>query len=357
VTDPVLDPAPAALPDSFRQIVLRRRPEGLVSPDDFEVVEVPMPDLAAGEALVRPVYLGIDATVRTWLNRGEGYLPAVEIGEVVRCGGVGTVVASKAEHWAVGDTALCLPGWSEYLVTQEGPFTSPTPMPAGADMLSALSVFGSTGMAAYMGLLEIGKPQPGETVVVSAAAGATGSVAGQIAKILGCRVIGIAGSEEKCAWVVDELGFDGCINHRTDDLRSRLKELCPDRIDVYFDNVGGAILDAVLKGLNLHGRVVLCGSISAYNEVGRPPGPANYVELIAKRGRMEGFIAYDYWDRFEECIAQLSTWAGEGRLRWRQTIVDGLENAPHALNMLFTGENIGKVVVQVAPSANADSLH
>jgi NADPH-dependent curcumin reductase CurA len=339
-----------SLPDAYKQIVLKRRPAGLVTPEDFEVVEVPMPELADGEALVRPVYLGMDATVRTWLNRGEGYLPAVEIGEVVRCGGVGTVVASKAEHWSVGDSCLCLPGWSEYLVTQEGPFTSPTPMPEGADMLSALSVFGATGVAAYMGLLEIGRPQAGETVVVSAAAGATGSVAGQIAKIMGCRVIGIAGSDEKCAWVVDDLGFDGCINHRTEDVPARLKELCPERIDVYFDNVGGPILDAVLKGLNLRGRVVLCGSISAYNEVGRPPGPANYVELIAKRGRMEGFIAYDYWDRFGECIAQLSTWASEGKLRWRQTIVEGLENAPHALNMLFTGENIGKVVVQVNPS-------
>jgi NADPH-dependent curcumin reductase CurA len=216
-------------------------------------------------------------------------------------------------------------------------------------MRPMMSVFGSTGAAAYFGLLDIGRPQPGETVVVSAAAGATGSLVGQIAKIHGCRVVGIAGTDEKCAWVVDELSFDACINHRTADLKAALKQHCPDRVDVYFDNVGGPILDVVLGGLNLHGRVVLCGAIAVYNDKGRPSGPANYLNLIARRGRMEGFITLDYWDRFPECMTQLGAWAAEGKLRWRDHLVDGLDRAPDALNMLFTGENTGKVIVQVAP--------
>jgi hypothetical protein len=203
-------------------------------------------------------------------------------------------------------------------------------------------------------LLDVGRPQPGETVVVSAAAGATGSLVGQIAKIVGCRVVGIVGTDEKGAWVTDELGFDACINHRTDDLGAKLRELCPDRIDVYFDNVGGPILDAVLGGLNLHGRVVLCGAISVYNEQGRPPGPANYLNLIARRGRMEGFITLDHWDRFPECMAQLHEWAEQGKLRWREEVVVGLANCPTALNMLFTGENTGKVVVKVGPDPGRD---
>jgi NADPH-dependent curcumin reductase CurA len=190
-------------------------------------------------------------------------------------------------------------------------------------------------------------------VVVSAAAGATGSLAAQIAKIHGARVVGICGRDDKARWLTGELGLDGVINHRTEDLPARLRELCPDRVDVYFDNVGGAILDAVLDRLAQHARVVLCGAIAIYNEHGRPPGPANYLNLISRRGRMEGFITLDYWDRFPECMAQLGEWAADGRLRWRDHVVDGLERAPEALNMLFTGENTGKVIVQVAPEQPA----
>jgi NADPH-dependent curcumin reductase CurA len=328
-------------------MVLRRRPTGLVTDDDFELVEAPVPELEEGEALLRTVYLGMDATVRTWLNRGEGYLPAVEIGEVVRCSGIGQIIATRCDAYEVGDVVISLPGWQEYAICRDDLFT--TKLPEGVEFRPMMSVFGSTGAAAYFGLLDVGQPQPGETVVVSAAAGATGSLVGQIAKIKGCRVVGIAGSDEKCAWVVDELGFDACINHHTDDLVGELKAACPDRIDVYFDNVGGPILDTVLGGLNMGGRVVLCGAISVYNDQGRPPGPANYLNLIARRGRMQGFITLDYWDRFPECMAQLGEWAAEGKLRWREQVVDGLANAPSALNMLFTGENIGKVIVQVAP--------
>jgi hypothetical protein len=335
------------LPTTTRQIRLRRRPEGLVQPDDFELVEVPVEPLADGEALMRTVYLSIDATVRTWLNRGEGYLPAVEIGEVVRCSGIGTIVASRCPAYEVGDLVYSMPGWSEYGICRDDVFT--TKLEPGTPMRPMMSVFGATGAAAYFGLLDIGRPEPGQTVVVSAAAGATGSLVGQIAKIKGCRVIGICGSDAKRDWVIGELGFDGCINHRTDDVATKLRELCPDRVDVYFDNVGGPILDAVLGHLAMHGRVVLCGAIAVYNAKGRPPGPSNYLNLIARRGRMEGFITLDYWDRFDECFTQLREWADAGLLRWREEIAHGLESCPDALNMLFTGQNTGKVIVQVAP--------
>jgi NADPH-dependent curcumin reductase CurA len=333
--------------DVNRQVRLARRPTGLVEPEDFELVTEPLPELADGEALMRVIYLGMDATVRTWLNKGEGYLPAVEVGEVVRCSGIGRVVATRCDAYQIGDVGYGLPGWQDYAIIRDDLFT--TKIEDVGDLASMMSVFGATGAAAYFGLLDVGRIAEGETVVVSAAGGATGSIAGQIAKIKGCRVVGIAGSDEKCAWVVDELGFDGCINHRTADLGRELAELCPDRVDVYFDNVGGPILDAVLGRLNQGGRVVLCGAISVYNDQGRPPGPSNYLNLISRRGRMEGFITLDFWDRFPECFDQLRQWADAGQLHWREQRYDGLETAPEALNALFTGANTGKVIVQVGP--------
>jgi NADPH-dependent curcumin reductase CurA len=335
------------LPDTNRQIRLKVRPEGLVTPDDFEVVDGEVPELAEGVALMRTVYLGIDPTVRSWLNSGEGYLPAVEIGEVVRCSGIGEVVATRCDAYEVGDIAYSLPGWQEYGIVRDDLFT--TKLPAGTELRPMLSIYGANGATAYFGLLEIGRPEPGETVVVSGAAGATGSLVGQIARIKGCRVVGIAGTDEKCAWVVDELGFDACINHRTDDVAARLKETCPDRIDVYFDNVGGPLLDAVLGRLNQRGRVVLCGAIAVYYEKGKPPGPSNYLNLISRRGRMEGFIALDYVERFGESALQLAEWVLDGSLHYREHVFEGLGAAPAALNALFRGDNIGKVIVQVAP--------
>ena len=345
-TDAGADGTSPALPATQRRIVLARRPEGLVTADDFVVEDAPLPELAEGEALMRTVYLSMDVAVRTWLNRGEGYLPAVEIGEVVRGSGIGRIVATRCEAYEIGDLVYSMPGWQEYGVVRDDVFT--TPLDPDTPLRPMMSVFGATGAAAYFGLLDIGRAKEGETVVVSAAAGATGSLVGQIAKIQGCRVVGIAGSDEKCAWLVDELGFDGAVNHRTDDLAAKLKELCPQRVDVYFDNVGGAILDTVLRSLNMHGRVVLCGALAAEASGGRPPGPSNYVNLIARRGTMQGFITLDYWDRFTECFTQLRTWADEGKLRWREEIADGLDRCPDALNMLFTGENTGKVIVRVA---------
>jgi NADPH-dependent curcumin reductase CurA len=344
-------PMAMTLPSTNRQVVLAQRPEGLVKAADVQLIETPMPELAEGEALMRNVYLGMDATVRTWMNRGEGYLPPIEIGEVVRCSAAGEIVATRCDAYEVGDLVISLTGWSEFAICRDDVFT--TPLDAGTALRPMMSVFGSTGAAAYFGLLDIGRPKAGETVVVSAAGGATGSIVGQIAKIQGCRVVGIAGGDDKCRWVVDELGFDACINRHDEDLAGALREACPDRVDVYFDNVGGPILDTVLGHLAMHGRVVLCGAISVYNDEGRPPGPSNYLNLISRRGRMEGFITLDFWDRFPECMGRLRQWADEGRLHWREELVDGLEHCHEALNMLFTGGNTGKVVVQVGPDPTA----
>jgi len=331
--------------DLNRQLVLRQRPEGLVSGNDFELVEAPMPELNDGEALIKVQYLGIDATVRTWLNRNEGYLPAVEIGEVVRCSGIGTVIESKCDAFAVGQPVYGLPGWQEHAVVRDDLFA--TRLEVGVDVPAMLSIYGATGATAYVGLFDIGAMQPGETVVVSAAAGATGSLAAQIAKIHGCRVVGICGSDEKVRWLLDDLGLDGAINYRTEHVGSRLKELCPDRIDVYFDNVGGDTLDDVLAHLAMHGRVVLCGAISIYNAHGRPPGPRNYVNLIARRGRMQGFLSLDCIDRYPEIAEKLAAWVAEGKLKWRTHYFDGLESAPEALNAMFVGANIGKIVIRL----------
>jgi NADPH-dependent curcumin reductase CurA len=333
--------------DVNRQILLERRPTGLVEPDDFRAVDGAVPEPGDGEVLVRTDCLGIDATVRTWLSQAEGYIPPVEIGEVVRCSGIGTVLQSKSDKVPEGSLVATLTGWQEYAVIGDDPMLT-TVLPDGSDPRAALSVFGAAGMTAYVGLTEIGNVYPGETVVVSAAAGGTGSLAVQIAKILGCRVIGIAGSDEKCRWLVDELGIDGAINHRTDDVAARLKELCPKRVDVFFDNTGGPILDAVLGRLANKGRIVLCGAISSYNDTHKPPGPANYLNLISRRGRMQGFISWDYWGRWAEITEQLDVWMIEGKLVHREHVFEGLDAAPDALNAMFTGENIGKIVVKVS---------
>jgi NADPH-dependent curcumin reductase CurA len=333
--------------DVNRQILLRRRPEGLVEREDFESAEQPLPEPSDGEVLVRTDWLGIDATVRTWLSKAEGYIPPVEIGEVVRCSGIGTVLRSRSAKILDGALVATLTGWQEYAVVGDDPMLT-TVLAEGSDPRAALSVFGSAGMTAYVGLIDIGNAQPGETVVVSAAAGGTGSIAVQIAKILGCRVIGIAGTDEKCTWLVDELGLDGAINHRTDDLSARLKELCPKRVDVFFDNTGGPTLDAVLARLANNGRVVLCGAISSYNDAHKPPGPANYLNLISRRGRMQGFISWDYWGRWAEITEQLEKWMFEGKLVHREHVFDGLDAAPDALNAMFTGENVGKIVIRVS---------
>lgn len=332
-----------------RRILLARRPEGLPVADDFTADEVDLPELADGEALVRIRYLSIDPTVRTWISDARSYFPPVELGEVVRASGAGEVVATRCPAYEVGDLVTTLSGMQEYAVVRDDVFT--TRVPDGIDATEVLGALGQNGMAAYVGLVDVGRPKEGETVVVSAAAGATGSVAGQIAKVLGCRVVGIAGGEEKCRWLTEELGFDAAIDHTRhpngDGFADALRAATPSRVDVYFDNVGGWMLDAVLKRLAMHGRVVLCGAISVYNDERKPPGPANYLELITQRGRMEGFNTFDHWDRFPEITAQLVEWVRDGRLRTRETVVEGLDAAPEALRMLFEGANIGKLLVKV----------
>jgi NADPH-dependent curcumin reductase CurA len=329
------------------RVLLAQRPEGLVTEDDFTHDEQPIAEPGPGEVLVRTDYIGIDATVRTWLSKAEGYIEPVEIGDVVRSSGIGRVLASNSERIPEGALVSTLTGWQEYAVVGDDPMLT-TALPDDTDLLAALGVYGSAGVTAYVGLTEVGKVREGDTVVVSAAAGATGSVAVQIAKILGARVVGIAGSDEKCAWLVDDLGLDGAINHRTDDIPARLRELCPKRVDVYFDNTGGPILDAVLGRLADRARVVLCGAISSYNDHHKPPGPPNYLNLISRRARMEGFISWDHWGRYAEIVGNLGGWVADGRLRQRSHVFDGLDKAPQALNAMFTGENIGKVVIKVS---------
>jgi NADPH-dependent curcumin reductase CurA len=329
-----------------RRVVLRRRPEGLLTKDDVELQEtVPLAGLDDGEALLEVDWIGIDATVRTWLSKAEGYLPAVEIGEAVRASGIGRVVATRCEKFPLGHAVYGLPGWQRYGVVHDDPLA--TPVGEEVDAPALLAVYGATGLTAYVGMVDIGRVEPGQTVVVSAAAGATGSLAAQIAKIHGCRVVGICGTDDKARWLLDDLGLDGAINHRTDDLHERLKELCPDRVDVYFDNVGGPILDAVLDRLAMHARVVLCGAIAIYNEQGRPPGPSNYFQLINRRASMQGFLSLDHWDRFPEVAGKLGEWMADGKLQYRTQVYEGLESAVDALNALFTGDNTGKTVIRL----------
>jgi NADPH-dependent curcumin reductase CurA len=327
-----------------RQIVLVRRPSGPVGAECFETRSAMAPALAEGQALVKVLYLSIDPTIRGWVER-DTYLPAIEIGAVVRSGGAGVVIESKNPRLAVGDRVFGMLGWQELSLVEAGDRV--TKIPSGIELRDALSVFGVTGMTAYFGLTEIGKPKAGETVVVSGAAGATGSIAGQLAKHIGCRVVGIAGGAAKCRWLTGDLGFDAAIDYKSEDVGKRLAETCPEGIDVFYDNVGGPILNAALGRIAMRGRVVLCGAISQYEDMTHAYGPPNYMNLISRRGRMEGFIILDYADRFMEGALALGSLLAEGKLKHKTTVVDGLENAPAALRRLFTGDHEGKLLVKV----------
>jgi NADPH-dependent curcumin reductase CurA len=292
-------------------------------------------------------YLSIDPTIRTWMDDAPGYLPPIGIDEVVRCGGIAEVIESNSSRYSVGDLLFGMTGWQDYVIADEGSRTMQG-LPSGISPTAALSVFGVTGMTAYFGLLDVGRVQEGDVVVVSGAAGATGSTVGQIAKIKNAgKVIGIAGGPEKCEWIVRELGFDAAIDYKSGDVATRLREEAPDGIDLYFDNVGGEILDACLGQLALRGRVVLCGAIAGYNSEGRATGPANYLSLLIRRGRMEGFIILDYLQRFPEGQAEMAGWLAAGQIKSVEHVVEGLENSLDALNLLFTGGNTGKVIVRV----------
>jgi NADPH-dependent curcumin reductase CurA len=336
------------VPDPInRQWTLARRPRGLVRAEDFRLVEGPVPAPADGEVLVRNLLLSCDPTQRGWMA-ADSYLPAVRIGEVMRAFAGGVVVESRHPGFRRGQLVTGKLDWQDFALARPGTASAPSPVPPGVPLETALSILGLTGITAYFGLLEVGRPQPGETVVVSGAAGATGSAAGQIARIAGCRVVGIAGGPEKCGYLTGELGFDAAIDYRSEDVEARLAVLCPGGVDVFFDNVGGEILDAALARLAMRGRVVLCGAISRYGDDRPAPGPRNYLSLLIRRGRMEGFIVIDYMPRAAEAVAALAGWLREGKLKDRVDVQQGFERAPAALARLFTGENRGKQLVRIA---------
>jgi NADPH-dependent curcumin reductase len=331
-----------------RQIVLANRPSGPLDESTTSLVSMPRPVCGDGEALVKVAMLSIDPTIRTWMNDAPGYLPPIELGAVVRGSGTGVVVESKTNHFAVGDIVFGMTNWQEWvLATSESRF-SVIPTGLGLDLATVMNVLGVTGMTAYFGLMDVGRMVPGDVVVVSAAAGATGSVVGQIARARGAeKVVGIAGGPEKCAEVVDRYGFDACLDYRGDHLRDRLRDACPTGVDLYFDNVGGEILDTVLTVLALKARVVLCGAISQYSATGPRRGIENTSALITRRARMEGFLILDYASRFAEAQGALAGLVLSGEIQHQEDVLVGLERAPEALNRLLSGGNHGKMLVAV----------
>jgi NADPH-dependent curcumin reductase CurA len=337
----------AGIPAINHQWRIVARPQGRVKQSDFEWREEPIPPLASGEILVRIVYLSLDPTNRSWMNPVETYLPALPLGAVMRGITIGVVEASQNPGFSPGDIVQGLGGWQEYYAGDATGWTKLRRIP-GLPLSAFFGAMGHIGFTAYFGLIDIARPKPGETLVVSAAAGAVGSIAGQIGKILGCRVVGIAGSDDKCQWITHDLGFDAAINYRKEDIREALERTCPNGIDIDFENVGGDIMDAVFGRLNLFARVVICGLISQYNATTPVPGPTNFANILLKRARVQGFIVLDYAPRFSEAAAQIVEWLRQGKLQYRLDVVEGLAKAPAALNKLFDGANTGKLLVKVS---------
>lgn len=332
-----------------RQWLLAKRPHGIVTRDNFEYAEGPIPEPGDGEVLVRNLFLSFDPTQRGWMEDRESYLPPVQIGEPMRAGSIGQVVESNNPDFARGDIVQTTGGWQDFLVVAPGQgVMGLSKVPEGVPPEMMLSVLGVTGLTAYFGLLDLGEPKEGETVLVSGAAGATGSVAGQIAKIKGCRVVGIAGGPDKCRWLKEEAGFDDVIDYKNEDVDARIAETCPNKVDVFFDNVGGDILEAALNHINMKARVVLCGGISAYNATEPVPGPTNLMNLVIMRARMEGFIVIDYMHRAGEAIGELMGWINAGQLKYQVDMQEGFDNIPDTLNRLFTGKNLGKQLLKIA---------
>lgn len=332
--------------ETNRQIRLAARPVGLPKPGDWQFTAEPVPEPAEGEVLVRTLYLSLDPAMRGWMNEGKSYIPPVELGAVMRAGGAGRVVASRHPGFAVGDAVTGSLGVQEYACLPGKHLTKVDTRLARLPVF--LGTLGMPGMTAYFGLLDIGRPEPGNTVVVSGAAGAVGGVVGQIARLKGCRVVGIAGGTDKCRYVVDDLGFDAAIDYKAEDVRAALRRECPQGIDVYFDNVGGDILDAALANLARRARVVVCGAISQYNATAAVQGPRNYLSLLVNRARMEGMVVFDYAERYGEAVRDLARWMAEGRLQTREHVVEGFERFPDTLLELFRGGNVGKLVLKIA---------
>ena len=327
-----------------KQVRLAARPEGLPKDSDWSFDETPVPEPGEGEVLVKISHISLDPAMRAWMNEGATYVDDVKVGEVMRAGAVGHVVKSNAPELVEGDAVQGVLGVQEYAVAKAKELVKVDP--SLAPIQRYLGVLGWPGMTSYFGLLDIGEAKEGDTVVISGAAGAVGSVAGQIAKIKGCRVIGIAGGPEKCAYLVDELGFDGAIDYKNENIRNRLSELCPKRVDVYFDNVGGEILDAVLSKIAMKARVVISGAISQYNNP-RFRGPNNYMALLTYRARMEGFVVFDYVRQYGKAAAEIAAWMAEGKIKAKEHTVQGLDNFPSAFLRLFSGEKLGKLVLEV----------
>ncbi len=330
-----------------RQWRLKTRPVGLIKPEDFELHTESIPALVDGQLLIRTVHLSLDPAMRGWLIDRPSYVPPVQIGEVMRGLAVGVVESSKNPDFVAGDVVQGMFGWQEHIISKGTGVTKlpPSPLPLSAN----LGLFGLAGMTSYFGLLEVTHPKAGETLLVSGAAGSVGSLVGQIGKIKGLRVVGIAGSDEKCDWLVKELGFDAAVNYKSGDLYAQLKAACPQGVDVYFENVGGEILDTAMSVMNTFGRISVCGLISMYNATDKVPGPYNFAMVIAKRLRIQGFIATDYSSRVMEMVSDYAGWYAAGKLKYRVDIEQGLEAAPAAINKLFTGENSGKLIVQLSP--------
>ncbi len=328
------------------QIRLAARPKGLPAPEVWEHTTEPVPRPADGRFVVRVSHISVDPAMRGWMNEGRSYVPPVGIGEVMRALGAGRVVESRHPGFPEGAYVTGTFGAQEYAESDGSGVLVVDP--DAAPLTTYLAVLGMTGMTAYFGLLDVGALKEGETVVVSGAAGAVGSVVGQLAKIKGCRVVGIAGGAEKCAWIVDELGFDAAIDYRSESVGRALREKAPDGVDVYFDNVGGEILDAALARLRHGARVVICGAISTYNAESAPAGPANYMSLLVNRARMEGFLVFDYVGRFADAVVEMGGWLREGRLHSREDVVRGsITDFPDTLLKLFRGENTGKLILQI----------
>ncbi|MCH0564211.1 NADP-dependent oxidoreductase [Streptomyces sp. MUM 2J] len=335
------------MPATNRQVRLAARPVGEVKPDDWQHCSEPVTEPGPGRFVGRTRVISLDPAMRGWLDDRPSYLPPVGIGEVMRAGSVIEVTASNHPGFQPGDHVVGTFGVQEYVVSDgRGAMKVDTSLAAPSTYLGAL---GMPGMTAYFGLLDVGALKDGETVVVSGAAGAVGSIAGQIAKAKGCRVVGIAGGPEKCAMLTDELGFDAVIDYRAEDVRKALRRHAPDGIDVYFDNVGGDVLDAALTRLAMHARVVVCGAISQYNNTTPVKGPSNYLSLLVRRARMEGFVVFDYAERYAQAAREISAWIGAGRIKVKEHVVTGsVDDFPETLGMLFRGENVGKLVLELA---------